>query len=236
MCRFPRALLLGEVMMLRPLTRALILCKSATAFKNENGLVDTPRSCSFYSPSSGVLITLIGQEGIRCAAPFPRQGKSGAAPATVGGESFSHMPLGLAMQGLGRRRRAATREPGDLPERRHPSGVRGALGADFRCGDKTTCHADGGRHDHACTHPIDRDRRNSAGVIGHGHGKLPSRHRRTINTNATASRANRRGREQHMILFLSPPSSGHPSPSATKLIKTIPVALFSHGIRLRRTT
>ena len=71
-------------------------------------------------------ITLIGQEGIRCAAPFPRQGKSGAAPATVGGKSFSHMPLGLAMQGLGRRRRAATREPGDLPERRHPSGARGA--------------------------------------------------------------------------------------------------------------
>ena len=73
-----------------------------------------------------MLITLIGQEGIRCAAPFPRQGKSGAAPATVGGESFSHMPLGLAMQGLGRRRRVTTREPGDLPERRHPSGVRGA--------------------------------------------------------------------------------------------------------------
>ena len=36
------------------------------------------------------------------------------------------MPLGLAMQGLGRRRRVTTREPGDLPERRHPSGVRGA--------------------------------------------------------------------------------------------------------------
>ena len=36
------------------------------------------------------------------------------------------MPLGLAMQGLGRRRRVTTRKPGDLPERRHPSGVRGA--------------------------------------------------------------------------------------------------------------
>ena len=127
MCRFPKALLLGEVMMLRPLTRALVLLQERNSLQqNENGLVDTPRSCSFYSPSSGVLITLIGQEGIRCAAPFPRQGKSGAAPATVGGESFSHMPLGLAMQGLGRRRRVTTREPGDLPERRHPSGVRGA--------------------------------------------------------------------------------------------------------------
>ena len=115
MCRFPKALLLGEVMMLRPLTRALVLLQERNSLQqNENGLVDTPRSCSFYSPSSGVLITLIGQEGIRCAAPFPRQGKSGAAPATVGGESFSHMPLGLAMQGLGRRRRVTTREPGDL--------------------------------------------------------------------------------------------------------------------------
>ena len=71
-------------------------------------------------------IELIGQEGIRCATPFRRRGKAGAAPATVGGESFSHMPLGLAMQGLGRRRRVKTREPGDLPERSHPSGVRGA--------------------------------------------------------------------------------------------------------------
>ena len=115
MCRFPKALLLGEVMMLRPLTRALVLLQERNSLQqNENGLVDTPRSCSFYSPSPGVLITLIGQEGIRCAAPFPRQGKSGAAPATVGGESFSHMPLGLAMQGLGRRRRVTTREPGDL--------------------------------------------------------------------------------------------------------------------------
>jgi hypothetical protein len=32
----------------------------------------------------------------------------------------------------------------------------GTRGADFRCGDKTTCHADGGRHDHTCTHPIDQ--------------------------------------------------------------------------------
>jgi high affinity Mn2+ porin len=127
MCRFPKALLLVEVMMLRPLTRALVLLQERNSLQqNENRLVDTPRSCSFYSPSSGVLITLINQEGIRCAALFPRQGKSGAAPATVGGESFSHMPLGLAMQGLGRRRRVTTREPGDLPERRHPSGVRGA--------------------------------------------------------------------------------------------------------------
>ena len=162
MRRFPKALLLGGAMMLRPLRRALGSLQERNSLQqNENGLLDTPRSCSFYSRSSGVLITLIGQEGIRCAAPFQRRGKSGAAPATVGGESFSHMPLGLAMQGLGRRRRVTTREPGDLPERGHPSDVRWrACGADFRCGDKTTCHADGGRHDHACTHPIDRDRQN----------------------------------------------------------------------------
>ena len=127
MRRFPKALLLGEAMMLRPLTRALVLLQERNSLQqNENGLLDTPRSCSFYSRSSGVPVTLIGQEGIRCAAPFQRQGKSGAAPATVGGESFSHMPLGLAMQGLGRRRRVTTREPGDLPERGHPSDVRWA--------------------------------------------------------------------------------------------------------------
>ena len=68
--------------------------------QNENGLLDTSRTCSFYSHSSGVPITLIGQEGIRCAAPLQRQGKSEAAPATVGGDSFSHVPLGLAMQDL----------------------------------------------------------------------------------------------------------------------------------------
>src|SRR4029077_11178194 len=45
------------------------------------------------------------------------QVKSGAAPATVGGEPFSKVPLGFGVQSLGRRRRAKTREPGDLPER-----------------------------------------------------------------------------------------------------------------------
>jgi hypothetical protein len=94
--------------------------------QNENGLLDTSRTCSFYSHSSGAPIALIGQEGSRCATPLQRQGKSGAAPATVSGESFSHMPLGLAVQDLGRRRRVTTREPGDLPERGHPSDVRWA--------------------------------------------------------------------------------------------------------------
>src|SRR5205809_7362309 len=42
--------------------------------------------------------------------------KSGAAPATVGGESFFNLPLGFVRQSLGRRRRVMTREPGDLPE------------------------------------------------------------------------------------------------------------------------
>ena len=159
---FDEAFLLGGAVLLRPLRRAHETLHGRNNLQqNEKGLLDTRRSNSFNSRSSGVLIALIGQEGIRCAAPFQRRRKSGAAPATVGGEPFSHVPLGLAMQGLGRRRRVTTREPGDLPERGHPSGVRWrACGADFRCGDKTTCHADGGRHDHACTHPIDRDRQN----------------------------------------------------------------------------
>jgi hypothetical protein len=91
-----------------------------------NGRLDTNGLHPFNSLRSGVPVALIGQEGIRCVAPFRRQDNSGAAPATVGGELFSQMPLGLAVQGLGRRRRVRTREPGDLPERSHPSGVRGA--------------------------------------------------------------------------------------------------------------
>jgi hypothetical protein len=89
MCRFPKALLLGEVMMLRPLTRALVLLQERNSLQqNENGLVDTPRSCSFYSPSPGVLITLVGQEGIRClrrfhgkASPELRAQLSAASPS-----------------------------------------------------------------------------------------------------------------------------------------------------------
>ena len=115
MCRFPEALLLGEVMMLRPLTRAPALLQVRNSLQqNENGLVDTPRSCSFYSPSSGVLITLIGQEGFRCAAPFSRRGKSGAAPATVGGEFLS--------QATGPcHARPGKAEKGDDPRARRPA-------------------------------------------------------------------------------------------------------------------
>jgi hypothetical protein len=88
--------------------------------------LDTGDARPFNSSCSGVLIALIGQEGIRCGSSFRRRANSGAAPATVGGEPFSKVPLGFALQGLGRRRRAITREPGDLPERRHPTGARGA--------------------------------------------------------------------------------------------------------------
>jgi hypothetical protein len=88
--------------------------------------LDTGDARPFNSPCSGVPIALIGQEGIRCGSSFRWRAKSGAAPATVGGEPFSKVPLGFALQGLGRRRRAITREPGDLPERRHPTGARGA--------------------------------------------------------------------------------------------------------------
>src|ERR1700739_722635 len=51
---------------------------------------------------------------------------SGAAPATVGGEPFSERATGLCQHGPGRWKTVTTREPGDLPERSHPSGVRGA--------------------------------------------------------------------------------------------------------------
>jgi hypothetical protein len=109
--------------------------------QNENELLDSRRSCSFNEHSSGVPVALIGQEGIRCASPLRRQGKSEAAPATVGGESFSHVPLGLAAQGLGRRRRVTTREPGDLPERRHPSDARWArAGRTSAAVTSTMCH------------------------------------------------------------------------------------------------
>jgi hypothetical protein len=121
--------------------------------QNENERLDTDRVYLSYLYSSGVPIALVGQEGIRCAESSRRQSNSGAAPATVGGEPFSEMPLGFAVQSLGRRRTATTREPGDLPERGHSFRRAGrAFGADFRCGDRTTCHTDGGRHGSICTY------------------------------------------------------------------------------------
>ena len=109
-----------------------------TSQQNGIGQLDAGSKRSLNSTSSGVLIVLVSQEGIRCAKPFRRRGKSGAAPATVGGEPFSKIPLGFAVQSLGRRRGARTREPGDLPERSHSFRRAGrACGADFRCGDKT---------------------------------------------------------------------------------------------------
>ena len=118
-----------------------------TLRQNGNRRLDTDGVRSFNELSSGVPVALTGQEGIRCGSPVRRRSKSGAAPATVGGESFSEVPLGFAVQSLGRLRRAMTRKPGDLPERSHPSVVRGrAFGADFRCGDESNCHTGGGRH------------------------------------------------------------------------------------------
>jgi hypothetical protein len=117
---FDNAFLLGGMTMVRSPLRVLVaLRESNTRGQNETGSLDNDRGGSFNFCSSGVPVALIGQEGSRCVVPFRRQGKSGADPATVGGESFSNMPLGLAMQGLGRWRRVTTREPGDLPERSH---------------------------------------------------------------------------------------------------------------------
>ena len=114
------AFLLGGMTIFRSLPCVLVaLHENNTRGQNETRSLDNHRGGSFNFRSSGVPVALIGQEGIRCVMPFRRQGKSGADPATVGGESFSNMPLGLAMQGLGRWRRVTTREPGDLPERSH---------------------------------------------------------------------------------------------------------------------
>src|ERR1700678_4518275 len=81
--------------------------------QNGNEQLDTNGARSLNSRSSGVLIALVSQEGIRCVKTFRRRINSGAAPATVGGEPFSEVPLGFAVQSLGRRRTAVTREPGD---------------------------------------------------------------------------------------------------------------------------
>jgi len=99
---------------------------SGTCQLNDGRRLDRFKARRFCCRRSGALIRKIGQEGIRCVSPFRRRGKSGAAPATVGGEFFSEVPLGFAVRSLGRRGRAITREPGDLPERSHPAVVRGA--------------------------------------------------------------------------------------------------------------
>jgi hypothetical protein len=139
---FDKVFLWGVTSMLSLTRDALAtLHESNSLQQSESALLDSRRCCSFYVHSSGVPVALIGQEGIRCAAPFQRQGKSGAAPATVGGESFSHVPLDLGIQGLGRRRRVTTREPGDLPERGHPSDVRWArAGRTSAAVTSTMCH------------------------------------------------------------------------------------------------
>jgi len=74
----------------------------ADAVTTENRLLDGGGTSSFNRISSGVPVALIGQEGIRCVSPFRRRVKSGAAPATVGGEPFSEVPLGFAVQSLGK--------------------------------------------------------------------------------------------------------------------------------------
>jgi hypothetical protein len=137
----------GNSAALSPIPRVAAWPNGNSFQQNRSERLDTNKARSQTSTRSGVLIALISQEGIRCGSPFRRRAKSGAAPATVGGESFSKMPLGFAVQSLGRRRRVKTREPGDLPEQRSSFRRAGrAYGADFRCGDDSNCHTDGGRH------------------------------------------------------------------------------------------
>jgi hypothetical protein len=57
---------------------------------------------------------LIGGKGIRCDPPLQRRVKAGAAPATVGGESFFRLPLGLCS-------RPGKVEKGGDPRARRPA-------------------------------------------------------------------------------------------------------------------
>src|SRR5262249_49288036 len=110
------------------------LLKCHTLRGNEFRGVDKNGSGFFHRSCSGAPVALTGQKGIRCDSPFRWRGKSGAAPATVGGESFFKLPLGY--QSLGRRRRTMTREPGDLPEHVIFRRTGRAHGAVFRRGDR----------------------------------------------------------------------------------------------------
>ena len=77
--------------------------KCHTLQGNEFRGVDKNRRGFFHRSCSGAPVALTGQKGIRCERPSRQPIKSGAAPATVGGESFFKLPLGC--QSLGRRRR-----------------------------------------------------------------------------------------------------------------------------------
>ena len=78
--------------------------------------VDKNGAGFFHRWCSGAPVALIGPKGNPVRSAISVRVKSGAAPATVGGESFFRLPLGFVHQSLGRRRRIRTREPGDLPE------------------------------------------------------------------------------------------------------------------------
>ena len=117
--------------------------KCHTLQGNEFRGVDKNRRGFFHRSCSGAPVALIGQKGIRCDWPSRWPIKSGAAPATVGGESFFKLPLGC--QSLGRRRRVVTREPGDLPEQSSFRRAGRAHGAVFRCGDRGELSSGTGR-------------------------------------------------------------------------------------------
>ena len=118
-----------------------------TLQQSRNPRLDPSELCAFNSRCSGAPVALIGQKGSRCVGPLWRHSNSGAAPATVGGEAFSdvcHWALRSKVWEGGEGRRPASQET-CLNEVILPT--RGArVGAGFRCGDRTSGHADGGRH------------------------------------------------------------------------------------------
>src|SRR5262249_56181120 len=72
--------------------------KCHTLRRNELQGVDKAGAAFFHHQRSGAPVALIGLKGIRCDSPFPWRVKSGAAPATVGGESFFRFPLAFPRQ------------------------------------------------------------------------------------------------------------------------------------------
>jgi hypothetical protein len=90
---------------------------------NRSALTDSVRPFSIHGIQVRRFV-LIGQKGIRCDS---RSGSSPELPPQLSAASrFPNVPLGFAEQSLGRRTTVRTREPGDLPEQRHPSAARGA--------------------------------------------------------------------------------------------------------------
>ena len=101
-----------------------LACKNATRRANFVARVDTV-TAGFSNRCVQVCRSVERSKGNPVRRPCMHGGNAGAAPATVGGEPFLQLPLGLPS-------RPGKAEEGDDPRAsrpawtRHPSGVRGA--------------------------------------------------------------------------------------------------------------